>query len=63
VVLTTAHLCRCRDAQGRKCGDLSHLIAACQRCHLSLDRADHIAAARVRRHARRAAADLFPEAR
>ena len=63
VVLTVAHLCRCRDPEGRKCGEPSHLIAACQRCHLAIDRADHIAAARVSRHARRAVADLFPDAR
>ena len=63
VVLTVAHLCRCRDREGRKCGDPTHLIAACQRCHLALDRADHIAHARANRHARRAVADLFPEAR
>jgi len=63
VVLTVAHLCRCRDAEGKKCGDPTHLLALCQRCHLSLDRADHIAHARANRHARRAAADLFPECR
>jgi hypothetical protein len=63
VVLTVAHLCRCRDAEGKKCGDPTHLLALCQRCHLALDRADHIAHARSNRHARRAAADLFPEYR
>jgi hypothetical protein len=63
VVLTVAHLCRCRDESGRKCGEADHLRAMCQRCHLSLDRADHIAHARVNRHQRRAVADLFPDAR
>ena len=63
VVLTVAHLCRCRDAQGRKCGDPTHLKAMCQRCHLALDRADHIAKARVNRHQRRAVSDLFPDSR
>lgn len=63
VVLTTAHLCRCRDRFGRKCGEPSHLIAACQRCHLAIDRGDHIAHARTNRHARKAVADLFPEVR
>ncbi len=58
--VTVAHLCRCRDREGRKCGDPTHLIAACQRRHLAIDRADHIAAARISRHARKAVADLFP---
>lgn len=63
VVLTVAHLCRCRDPRGVKCGDPTHLKAMCQRCHLALDRIDHIAHARVNRHARKAVADLFPDAR
>lgn len=63
VVLTVAHLCRCRDRHGVKCGDPTHLKAMCQRCHLAYDRADHIAHARVNRHARKAIADLFPDAR
>jgi len=33
VILTTAHLCRCSPL----CGELSHLRALCQRCHLQLD--------------------------
>jgi hypothetical protein len=63
VVLTVAHLCRCRDREGRKCGEADHLAALCQRCHLSLDRADHLAHARANRHSRRAVADLFPDTR
>lgn len=63
VVLTVAHLCRCRDRHGVKCGDKTHLRAMCQRCHLALDRADHLAHARVNRHARKAVADLFPDSR
>ena len=38
VVLTIAHLCRCTP----KCGELSHLRALCQRCHLALDLDDHL---------------------
>lgn len=63
VVLTVAHLCRCRDRDGRKCGEPTHLKAMCQACHLGLDRADHIAKARANRHRRRAVADLFAEPR
>jgi len=63
VVLTVAHLCRCRDRNHRKCGYPTHLAAMCQRCHLSFDRADHIAKARANRHAARAVSDLFPDAR
>lgn len=62
VVLTVAHLCRCRDLAGRKCGQPDHLLALCQRCHLGYDRADHIAKAKASRRARRAVGDLFPEA-
>src|SRR6267378_4468199 len=31
-VLTTAHLCECKPL----CGNLEHLIHACQRCHLRI---------------------------
>lgn len=37
IVLTTAHLCTCDPI----CADLNHLIAACQRCHLRIDRLQH----------------------
>lgn len=59
VVLTVAHLCQCRDAEGRKCGDPDHLAALCQRCHLALDLPHHVAKRQARRHAQKAVADLF----
>lgn len=37
IVLTLAHLCNCVPL----CGDHAHLIAACQRCHLRIDRYTH----------------------
>lgn len=52
VVLTTAHACDCRP----KCGDESHLLGLCQRCHLRLDAPDHrrnAAATRRRKAAER----------
>lgn len=61
VVLTVAHLCDCRDLEGRKCGTDSHLRAMCQRCHLTLDGPAHRARARVTRWLRKAVGDLFPE--
>jgi len=63
VVLTVAHMCRCRDREGRKCGEPTHLAALCQRCHLCFDRADHIAHGRASRHSRKAVSDLFPDSR
>jgi len=39
IVLTTAHLCKCEP----KCGDMEHLIHACQRCHLRIDTRHHLA--------------------
>lgn len=65
VVLTTAHLdhpggvCTCEAATGRKCGNLEHLQALCQRCHLALDVPRHVASARATR--RRKALALQPE--
>ena len=45
VILTTAHLCH--DSQ---CSDLSHLILACNRCHLRIDLEQHMTnAAETRR--------------
>jgi len=41
VVLTVAHLCQCHPI----CLNPAHVIAACQRCHLRIDRFRH---ARVR---------------
>ena len=37
VVLTTAHLCSCDPP----CSHPTHVIAACQRCHLRIDRHLH----------------------
>ena len=37
VVLTTAHICKCDPP----CGSLEHLIHACNRCHLRIDRELH----------------------
>ena len=39
VRLTVAHLCRCDPI----CLDPMHVIAACQRCHLRIDRFKHAA--------------------
>lgn len=44
VVLTTAHLCKCVP----KCGNLGHLIHACNRCHLRIDVPYHLANRRAR---------------
>lgn len=38
VVLTTAHLCHCDPP----CAKPHHVIAACQRCHLRIDRELHL---------------------
>lgn len=37
VILTVAHLCTCRPP----CANPDHVIAACQRCHLRIDRFQH----------------------
>jgi len=50
IVLTTAHLCTCAPI----CMIESHVIAACQRCHLRIDRYKH-AAARLQTQARKKA--------
>ena len=39
VILTTAHLCKCDPI----CLNPAHVIAACQRCHLRIDRFMHAA--------------------
>ncbi len=39
IVLTLAHLCQCQPL----CADPAHIIAACQRCHLRIDRFKHSA--------------------
>jgi hypothetical protein len=39
VVLTVAHLCKCDPI----CMNPAHVIAACQRCHLRIDRYRHAA--------------------
>lgn len=49
IVLTVAHLdheggcCRCKEETGRKCAKPDHVLALCQRCHLTLDMPKHIA--------------------
>jgi len=40
VTLTTAHLCACEPP----CAIPAHVIAACQKCHLRIDRFRHAAA-------------------
>lgn len=63
VVLTAAHLWRGPCAEhavaGIKCGDLEHLAALCQRCHLAYDLPHHVANARRTRRKRKALGDLF----
>jgi len=63
VVLTTAHLwrgpCAEHHAAGVKCGELEHLKAMCQACHLAYDLPHHVAKSRHTRRARRASGDLF----
>lgn len=63
VVLTTAHLwrgpCAEHDRAQVKCGELEHLAAMCQACHLRYDRPHHVANAKRTRRARRATGDLF----
>lgn len=64
IMLTLAHLdypggpCTCEEQTGRKCGEREHLKVMCQRCHLRIDRARHIANAKRTRHARKAAGTL-----
>ena len=63
VVLTTAHLwrgpCAEHDRASVKCGNLEHLAAMCQACHLRYDRPHHVANARRTRRSKRATGDLF----
>jgi hypothetical protein len=63
VILTVAHLWRgpCAEhaAAGVKCGELEHLAAFCQRCHLAYDLPHHLANRAARRRSRRATGDLF----
>ena len=63
VVLTCAHLwrgpCAEHHAAGFKCGELEHLAAMCQACHLAYDLEHHVAAARRTRKRRKATGDLF----
>lgn len=54
VVLTIAHLCKCDPL----CSDTSHLIAACQRCHLRIDSKLH---AQHRLQTQRARGTVQPE--
>lgn len=60
VYLTTAHLwqgpCAEHHAAGIKCGELDHLKAMCQRCHLNYDLPQHMANAAATRATRRLAA-------
>lgn len=53
VRLTVAHLCACDPP----CHDPNHVIAACQRCHLRIDRYTH---ARKRQEARKRNATQQP---
>lgn len=46
VVLTVAHLCQCNPI----CLNPAHVIAACQRCHLRIDRFTHAQHAAATRH-------------
>jgi hypothetical protein len=55
VVFTTAHLCDCRPL----CGNLLHLKAMCQRCHLRVDQPLHTENARRTREAKAGQARLF----
>lgn len=50
VRLTVAHLCNCDPP----CADPNHVIAACQRCHLRIDRYKHAKSSQATR--RRSAA-------
>lgn len=45
IVLTVAHLCDCQPL----CKIPEHVIAACQRCHLRIDRFKHALSRRARR--------------
>lgn len=45
IVLTLAHQCSCDPI----CANPAHVIAACQRCHLRIDRWKHAAAAKLTR--------------
>ena len=55
IVLTTAHLCKCEP----KCGNLKHLIHACQRCHLRIDVRHHLKNRRIRRERETGQSRLF----
>lgn len=46
IVLTTAHTC-----QDASCGDVEHLLALCQRCHLKLDSTQHVLTRKARKKA------------
>lgn len=54
VILTTAHLCKCNPP----CAVGSHVIAACQRCHLRIDSRDKAARRRARQRAQARALEL-----
>lgn len=47
IILTLAHLdahgdkCKCEFRFGKKCGEYSHILVMCQRCHLGYDRVRH----------------------
>src|ERR1051325_557182 len=47
VVLTVAHLdgkdgiCQCEKERGKKCAIAEHVVALCQRCHLTYDADRH----------------------
>ena len=58
VVLTVAHLdakdgvCKCEEETGAKCAEPEHVVALCQRCHLTYDGERHKFNARRTRAAR-----------
>lgn len=65
IVLTVAHLdapggiCQCEELTGKKCAEIEHLRAFCQRCHLRYDHLRHQRhAAETRRQAKEAAGQL-----
>ncbi len=53
VRLSLAHICKCSPP----CANPEHVLAACQRCHLRIDRFNH-AALRIANHKKRNAALL-----
>jgi hypothetical protein len=59
IILTTAHLCACSPP----CLIPTHVIAACQRCHLRIDAKLHAAHAHATRAAHQQISLDFPQTR